>query len=177
MDALSIDRQVTRHWWHKAFSRFAATPVGAWVGKHLLHHLDRLAFRLSDGRMSAGQLLGGIPAITVTTTGARSGLPRSVPLNEVRDGASYILIASNWGYEAYPAWYYNMRVNPQVTVTVDHHAGEYIARQVHDREKERAWRIALAVYPGYEAYQRRLTRPVPVFVLSPAEESANAGHD
>ncbi len=177
MNALATHRQATRHWWHGAFSRFAATTPGAWIGKRLLHHLDRLVFRLSDGRLSAGQLLGGISAITVTATGARSGLSRSVPLNEIRDGGDYILIASNWGNEAYPAWYHNIRANPRVTVTIDQQSAEYIARQVLDGEKERAWGIALAIYPGYEAYRRRLKRPVPVFVLSPVKEGANANRD
>ena len=113
------------HWWHGLFRRFGGTRPGAWVGAHLLHHLDRLAYRFGEGNYSAGQFLGGIPVITVTTIGARSGLPRSVPLNELPDGPNFVLIASNWGRSSYPAWYYNLRANPSVIVTAADQTAQY----------------------------------------------------
>jgi deazaflavin-dependent oxidoreductase (nitroreductase family) len=149
--------------------RFAGTQSGAWVGAHLLHHLDRLAFRFSGGNRSAAQFLGGIPIITVTITGARSGLPRSIPLNELPDGPNFVLIASNWGQFSCPAWYYNLRANPSVTVTAAGQTAQYLALETQGAERERCWRLAVGIYPGYAAYQRRLERPVPVILLTPQE--------
>ena len=163
------ERATGQHGWHGFFRRFAGTRPGAWTGAHLLHHLDRMAFRLSGGNRSAGQLLGGIPVITVTTIGARTGLLRSVPLNLLPDGSKFILIASNWGRSPYPAWYHNLRANPAVTVTVYEQSGPYLAQEIEGEERERCWRLAVAIYPGYAAYQRRLERPVPVILLRPQE--------
>jgi len=169
MNAHNDLRPAGSHWWHRHFRHFAGTRPGAWVGAHLLHHLDRLAFRLSGGNHSAGQLLGGIPVITLTTVGVRSGLPRSIPLNELPDGPNYVLVASNWGQPALPAWYTNLRANPSVTVTAAGRSAPYLALETWDEERERCWRLAMNIYPGYAAYQRRLKRPVPVILLTPQE--------
>ena len=155
------------HWWQRRFREFAASRPGAWVGAHLLHRLDRLALILSGGSLSAGQLLGGIPVITLTTVGFRSGLPRSVPLNELPDGPNFVLVASNWGQSALPAWYYNLQANPSVTVTAAGRSGPYLALETRDEERERCWRLAVNIYPGYAAYQHRLERPVPVILARP----------
>ena len=162
-------RPSSSHWWHGPFRDIGGTRAGAWIGAHLLHHLDRLAFRISKGNRSAGQFLGGIPVITLTTTGARSGLPRSVPLNELPDGLNFSLIASNWGQSSCPAWYYNLRANPSVTVTVAGKTASYLAHETEGDERERCWQLAVSIYPGYAAYQRRLEWPVPVLLLTPQE--------
>jgi len=162
-------RPPSSHWWHGPFRNIGGTRVGAWIGAHLLHHLDRLAFRISKGTRSAGQFLGGIPVITLTTTGARSGLSRSIPLNNLPDGPNFVLIVSNWGQSSYPAWYYNLRANPSVTVTAAGQTVNYLAHETQGEQRERCWRLAVNIYPGYAAYQRRLARPVPVFLLTPKE--------
>jgi deazaflavin-dependent oxidoreductase (nitroreductase family) len=162
-------RPPSSHWWHGPFRDIGGARAGAWIGARLLHHLDRLAFRFSQGNSSAGQFLGGIPVITLTTTGARSGLPRSVPLNELPDGPKFVLIASNWGQSFYPAWYYNLRANPSVTVTAAGQTGHYLALETEGDEREQCWRLAVSIYPGYAAYRRRLERPVPVILLTPQE--------
>ncbi len=159
-----------RHWWHPHFRRIGGTQSGAWVGAHLLHHLDRLAFRFSSEKRSAAELLGGIPVITLTTIGARSGLPRSVPLNELPDGSNFVLVASNWGQSTYPAWYYNLRANPLATMTAAGQTVQYTALETEGQERERCWRLAVNIYPSYVTYQRRLKRPVPVILLRPQED-------
>jgi deazaflavin-dependent oxidoreductase (nitroreductase family) len=79
-----------------------------------LHHLDRPVLRLSRGRYSLTRLLAGLPVVTVTTIGAKSGQPRSLPLVALPDGEHVILIASNYGQKHHPAWYYNLRAHPEV---------------------------------------------------------------
>jgi deazaflavin-dependent oxidoreductase (nitroreductase family) len=88
-------------------------------------------------------------------------------LNELPDGPNFVLIVSNWGHSSYPAWYYNLRANPSVTVTVAGKSANYLALETEGDERERCWRLAVAIYPGYAAYQRRLQRSVPVFLLTP----------
>jgi deazaflavin-dependent oxidoreductase (nitroreductase family) len=142
----------------------AARPI-AWGLSHSIHHLDRVVLRLSDGRMAAGTLLTGLPIIALTTVGARSGRPRTVPLIGIPDGDRLILIASNWGQEKHPAWYHNLKAYPRVTATFRGRAEEYLAREVAGEEREACWRRAVALYPGYRDYARRTERTIPVIIL------------
>ena len=156
--------------WQRLLVKIAASRSGAWFFSRVLHRLDRLTLRLSDGRWMLSQLIG-LPLITLTATGARSGQPRSVPLIGVPDGERLIVIASNWGQEHPPAWYHNVRANPEVTVKMDGVSQNYRAREVEGGERARAWAKAVARYPGYRAYQTRTERTIPVLVLEPNKAS------
>jgi len=73
-----------------------------------LHHFDHVAFKLSGGRATLTSALAGLPVVHLTTTGAKSGLPRTLPLLCIRDERNpdtFALVASNWGQTHYPAWY------------------------------------------------------------------------
>lgn len=145
--------------------RLIATAPMAWGLAHTIHHLDRTVLRLSGGRTTAVALTTGLPIIGLTTIGARSGQPRTVPLVGIPDGLRLILIASNWGQAKHPAWYYNLKTNPRVTVTFKGRAEEYLAREVAGEEREACWRRAVALYPGYSGYAERAGRAIPVLVL------------
>jgi len=147
--------------------RVIATRPAAWLLARTIHHLDRAVMRLSGGRTTAAALFSGLPIITVITTGAKSGQPRSVPLVGVPDGDRFILIASNWGQSQHPAWYYNVKAHPEVTVIGrDGPPGRlYVAREVTGEERARCWARATAVYPGYEGYAARAGREIPVVVV------------
>ena len=140
-------------------------PVSA-VLSRTLHHLDGPVLRWSDGRFSAASLVAGLPVISLTATGAKSGEPRTVPLIAIPDGRQLILIASNWGRPRHPGWYYNVRSNPQVQVTVDGQTSPWTAQELAGEEREAAWRQAVALYPGYGYYaERNGGRPIPVLAL------------
>ena len=156
--------------WQRLILKIAASRPGAWFFSRVLHRLDRLALRLSDGRWMLSQLTG-LPLLTLTATGARSGQPRSVPLIGVPDGERLIVIASNWGQEHPPGWYHNVRTHPEVTVKMDGVSQSYWAREVEGNERARAWAKAIARYPGYRAYQTRTARTIPVLILEPKEEA------
>jgi deazaflavin-dependent oxidoreductase (nitroreductase family) len=115
-------------------------------------------------------LLVGLPIITLTTTGARSGLRRSVPLVGIPDGDKIILIASNWGQKRHPAWYYNLLANPGVRVSHDSTARDYIAREAKGEEYAYYWNKAVSANAGYSAYRQRTGgREIPVIVLTPQQ--------
>lgn len=149
----------------KGLRRLIATAPMAWGLAHTIHHLDRAVLRLSGGRTTAAAMASGLPVIGLTTTGARSGQPRTVPLVGIPDGHRLILIASNWGQAKNPAWYYNLKAKPQATVTLRGHTEEYQAREVVGEERETCWRRAVAIYPGYRHYAARTGRVIPVVVL------------
>jgi deazaflavin-dependent oxidoreductase (nitroreductase family) len=111
-----------------------------------------------------------VPVMLLTTTGAKSGQPRSLPLLYVTDGDRLILIASNYGKKSHPAWYRNLTANPQVKVLAGKRSGTYVAGEItepHDRE--RAWELALDQYAGYSDYDIRAgDRTIPLIGLERA---------
>ena len=100
-------------WQHLLF-RIASSRPGLWLSPRVLPPSDRFLLRLSGNRYSATAWLAGLQVVTVTTRGARSGVPRPQPLIPFRIGDRFGLIASNWGGKHHPAWYYNIRANPEV---------------------------------------------------------------
>jgi deazaflavin-dependent oxidoreductase (nitroreductase family) len=131
-----------------------------------VHHVDGAILRLSDGHFTASSLFSGLPIITLTTTGARSGKPRDVPLVGIPDGERLILIASNWGQARHPAWYYNVKANPAVMVTRGGQTQPYVAQELTGAAREAAWARAVALYPGYRGYAERAGREIPVIALA-----------
>lgn len=155
--------------------RVASSRWGAWLAARTLHHVDRLLFRLTNGRVMAAQFLGGLPVFFVTTTGARSGRLRTTPLIVVPDGRRLILIASNWGGKRHPAWCYNLRAHPQATIAVKGVQRRYTAREAHGEERARCWETAVSLYAGYAVYARRTPRQIPVFLLEPGVGGRGSG--
>ena len=151
--------------------RIIATQPVAWLLARTIHHVDGAALRLSGGRTTASALFSGLPIIQLTTIGAKSGQPRTVPLVGIPDGDRLILIASNWGQTKHPAWYHNVRANPIVIVTRDGQARAYKAREVTGEERAACWARAVALYPGYRGYAARAGRGIPVVVVEPGPRS------
>jgi len=153
----------------KINTRIAMSAVGAQLSARVMHHLDKLVLRLSNGRSTAASLLTGLPILTLTTIGAKSGQPRTTPLVAIPFGESQlVIIASNWGQQKHPAWYYNILAHPQVTVMQNGRAQPYLARETEGAEREACWQTAVQTYPGYTAYKQRTTRQIPVILLTPA---------
>jgi deazaflavin-dependent oxidoreductase (nitroreductase family) len=156
---------------HSAVHAFAASRPGAWFFARTAHHLDRLFSALSGGRTTLGQVLTGLPVLTLTTTGARSGLARTLPLVYIRDArepGTFALIASNWGQRRYPAWYFNLKAHPQATCTIDGQSAACVAHEASGEEYERFWQYAVQTYRGYPLYRQRIGgRRIPIMVLTP----------
>ncbi|MCU0494567.1 MAG: nitroreductase family deazaflavin-dependent oxidoreductase [Chloroflexaceae bacterium] len=156
------------HWWHRASMAVSGSALGSWIGARLAPPLDRLVVRLTGGRHSFTSFCTGLPLIWLTTLGAKSGQPRTVPLIGMPVGRELMIIASNWGQAHYPAWYHNLRANPAVSVRSGGSTGRYLAREVSGDERERCWALAVARYPGYAGYKQRATqRTIPVVLLAP----------
>jgi deazaflavin-dependent oxidoreductase (nitroreductase family) len=141
----------------------------AWLSK-LVGRADNLLLRLTNNRRTVSQILTGLPTVIITTKGAKSGLPRTLPLAAFPDGGRYYLIASNFGGARHPAWYYNLRANPLTVLTTGAGAKSYTAREAEGEEWERAWTLACQYYVGYEKYRRRAAhRQIPIIILEPVD--------
>ncbi|HEX6306370.1 MAG TPA: nitroreductase family deazaflavin-dependent oxidoreductase [Anaerolineales bacterium] len=156
------------NWWHSLTKRLAASPFGSRLLAHVLHHIDRLVLRLSKGRTTLTSLLTGVPVVWLTTIGAESSHPRTVPLLPIMDKEKIILIASNWGGARHPSWYHNLQANPHATLFLNGDTMTYRARQATQAEREKYWSQAIEIYPGWRAYkQRAQNRQIPIIILAP----------
>jgi deazaflavin-dependent oxidoreductase (nitroreductase family) len=127
-------------------------------------------------RSSCGHLLGsvrGIPVLLLTTTGRRSGKQRTTPLLFFRDGADLVVIASNGGEDKPPAWWLNLQQQPRCAVTINGDEIPVTAAPASTDDHARLWAEITTRFPGYAAYQRRTTRPIPVVILSPQGNDAS----
>ena len=153
---------------------FAATRVGAWLFVRVLHRVDRLAFRLSGGRRTVTSVLSGLPVVMLTTTGARTGLARSVPVLGFPIGGEVAVAAGNFGRPQDPAWCLNLRREPRATIVVDGRRHQVVAEELTGAAREVVWQAGLRVYPGAEAYARRAGgRTIGVFLLHPDVQRAD----
>ena len=157
---------------HSSMQKIASTRPGAWFYSRTLHYFDRFVLRLSGGRSTLTGIVTGLPVLFLTTTGAKSGLPRTLPLLFIRDpnnSASFALIASNWGQEHYPAWYFNLKANPNAACSINGQTKKYVAHEAGGDEYEQFWQAATNTYLGYSLYKQRVgeKRRIPIMVLTP----------
>ena len=149
----------------RSVQRLAMLRSSAWLLSHTLHHLDPPVYRLTGGSATLTSVLSGLPIITLVTTGAKSGQPRAVPLIAIPHANDLYVIASNWGGKSHPAWYYNLRANPECTVEMNGRTLPHTAQEISGETKATVWQTAVRLYPGYAAYQKRAPRDIPVFKL------------
>jgi deazaflavin-dependent oxidoreductase (nitroreductase family) len=150
--------------------RFAASGPGSAMFAPIVHHIDRPVYRLTGGRRTFTSLLSGLPVIMLTTTGARSGTPRTLPLVGLPDGDGMAVIASNFGRAHAPGWSYNLRAQPEATITVAGRSSDVLAVVAEGEDRARIWAHGLRVYPGFAQYERRAAhRQILVWRLRPVQ--------
>lgn len=132
--------------------------------KQIAPRLDPPLLRVTGGRVSS---VYPVPVMLLTTTGRKSGQPRTLPLLYITDGERLMLIASNYGGTSHPAWYRNLTANPQVEVLAGKRSGTYTASEITDPdERDRGWERALDQYAGYADYEVRSgDRTIPLIRL------------
>ncbi|MDL9937220.1 nitroreductase family deazaflavin-dependent oxidoreductase [Gordonia sp. ABSL1-1] len=109
--------------------------------------------------------IDGRKVVLFTTTGAKSGKRRYVPLMRVEENGKYAMVASKGGAPEHPVWYHNVKANPSVTVQDGTEVSELTAREVSGEERDHWWTLAVAAFPPYAEYQTKTDRQIPVFVL------------
>jgi deazaflavin-dependent oxidoreductase (nitroreductase family) len=130
--------------------------------------LHTTVYRLSGGRL--GQTLPGVPGrmLLLDHVGARSGARRTSPLLYIEDGANVVIVASKGGYPKHPAWFHNLKANPETTVQIGPEHRAVWARVATPQERERLWPLCVEAYPGYADYQKRSKgREIPLVILEP----------
>ena len=141
-----------------------STP-GVLVLRHVFTPADRLMLKLTKGRRSLAPK--AIPEMVLTTRGRKSGRPRSNPVLFLRDGESYVVVASNYGRERHPGWSYNLEADPRATVQIGERTFEVEGRRATDEEFARCWPRLVEVWPGWRKYRTMTDREFRMFVLEP----------
>jgi deazaflavin-dependent oxidoreductase (nitroreductase family) len=126
---------------------------------------DTTLHRLTQGRVSL-LAMAGLPSARLTTTGRKTGLPRSANLLYFPHGDAFVLTGSNWGRPADPAWTFNLRAHPEATVVVRGKEVPVSAREVKGQEYDEVWRMLLEFWPGYAMEREAARRELPIFVLT-----------
>jgi F420H(2)-dependent quinone reductase len=121
-------------------------------------------------RATRGRLFGRIgraPVLLLTTTGRRSGMPRTAPVLYLADGERFVVIGSNAGNERTPAWALNLQADPNVEVQVGSRRQKMRARVTEGEERRELWGRMNDQYGGFDDYRARTARDIPLFVLDP----------
>ena len=130
--------------------------------------LHSLLYRSSNGVI--GGSIANSPVLLLTTTGRRSGKPRTVPLLYLMDGHNVVLVASNGGAVRHPTWWLNLQYTSEAWIQIKSIRRRVTAEQASAAEKQRLWPHLTAMYPGYKRYQEITDRDIPVVILRPSEE-------
>jgi F420H(2)-dependent quinone reductase len=123
-------------------------------------------YRATNG-LIGHRVPGSPPMLLLDHVGARSGTRRTSPLVYARDGANVVLVASKGGFPKNPAWFHNLKANPDTTIQIGRERSNVRARVATAEERGHLWPLVVGVYGGYEDYQRRTEREIPLVVLEP----------
>lgn len=161
-------------WYQSLAQLIGSTTPGAVMMSWTAHHFDKYVFKWTKGRATLVSIFAGLPVVMVTTPGAKSGLPRTLPLLGIPDSESdstFALIASNGGQKHAPAWYYNLKANPRATCTIKGVSAEYVTHEATGDEYQKFWQKAVRVYAGYSNYLKRVgERHIPIMVMQRVTE-------
>lgn len=130
--------------------------------------------RLMQGHTAVYRATGGLvghrfpgspPMLLLDHVGAKSGTERTTPLVYVEDGDDIVIVASKGGHPRHPAWYHNLRANPETMIQVGSKRKAVRARVANAAERKRLWPKAVETYGGYRGYQERTPREIPLVIL------------
>ncbi len=142
------------------------SPAGYWFLLHLAPRIDKMLIPPTRGRLSS---IGIGRVGLVTTTGAKSGLPRTQPLTLIEDSDGLFAIGSNYGRPPHPAWSANLLAQPECTVEFMAPPAQYRAELLTGDARASAWAKATDFYAGYERYRASCApREIRIFRLRPA---------
>jgi deazaflavin-dependent oxidoreductase (nitroreductase family) len=149
-------------------ARLARAPMRAPLLATRVTRLHASLLRLSGGRLRRSWLFAaGQPVLSLTTTGRRSGMPRTTAVACFRFEGQLATAAMNLGGERDPAWALNLQADPHATVGLRGRSFEVVTRRVTGAERERAWAQWLELQPSAEAFRALAGREIPIFVLQP----------
>lgn len=129
-------------------------------------------YRVTGGRLGKKWRMGSavrsaVPVCLLTTIGRKSGEKRTVPLVFMRDGANFVIVASQGGVPKNPQWYWNVAANPSVEIEIGKQRFACRAHTAEEAERARLWPELVELYADFASYQSWTDREIPVVVCEP----------
>lgn len=131
--------------------------------------IHRFLYRVSNGRVGSHFFA---PVLLLTTTGRKSGQPRTMPLFFLQDGNNWVIVGSNGGNDQPPAWWLNLQANPTAKIQIQDKHFEVISKEARGEDKDRLWLELVKLFPTYAEYRQMTERDIPVVILSPQSVSS-----
>jgi deazaflavin-dependent oxidoreductase (nitroreductase family) len=122
-------------------------------------------FRANGGRV--GGVFEGAPLLILHTDGAKSGTHYTTPLMYLDDDGRYVIFASKGGAPTHPAWYHNLKANPDLHIEVGERTLDVVAEEVSGEERDRLYETQAARMPQFAEYQAKTERRIPIIALTP----------
>lgn len=153
-----------------ALQRTASTRGGSWLFQRTLYRIDRPLHRWTGGRVTLPGLATGLPVIMLTTTGAKSGLKRTMPVAGIPFGDDLVILGTNYAQQNTPGWVFNLLQDPRAVIEWKSTRVEVVASVVDVDRMDEVWQAAGRVYVGFPKYRERTSgsREVQAFVLQSA---------
>lgn len=151
--------------YERSLKRLSTTAWLRWTLSKIATPLD---MKLKGTRFAPSRFGVDLPLCFLTTTGARSGESRTVPLLYVpREGGSKAVAATNFGTAHHPGWAYNLEAHSGASLEVDDETLSVVARRATETEMATLWPQFDGVWPGYESYRSIAPRDIKMFILEP----------
>ena len=145
----------------RAVQKVSSTRAFARIAPHVIPAMDRTVHRLTRGKvLLSAQML---PGVILTSTGARSGQLRRSPLACMPEDGGWVLVGSNFGRTGHPAWTHNLIAHPDAEISWKGEEIPVTARLLEGEERAEVWKTALAFWPPYATYQKRIEREIRLF--------------
>lgn len=139
-----------------------------------MNYVSVILYHLTGGRAFRGSADSPSGFLKLTTTGRKSGQPRTVHLFYIRDGSAYVVTASNGGKQRPPGWLFNVRSNPKVSIQVQDRQLSAVAEIAEADKRKELWARLLEIAPMYAGYEKRTSREISMVILRPVEEKKEA---
>jgi deazaflavin-dependent oxidoreductase (nitroreductase family) len=150
---------------HRVVTRVARSALGIMMVRKVGSRIDPALIRLTGGRLSS---VAPFPALLLTHTGAKTGVTRTTTVVYFTDADRVIVVASNFGAVHRPAWYYNIKAHPEVTLSGRGFGGSFHAEELLGAERDRLFQLATGASSPYDHYQRTAGKPIPVIAFHPS---------
>ena len=125
--------------------------------------VHKALYQMTGSRVFAN--LGQMPTLLLTTTGHKSGQPRTVPLLYIENADGFAIVASFGGAPKHPSWYLNLQGDPKATIQIEKRVIPVTATTASQEEKKHLWPEFTAIYPDYDNYEKETERDIPVVLL------------
>ena len=152
----------------KWLASIAGRKCGRWLAKNVFTPLDKVFYRLTNGRRGLSPV-GSV--LLLTTTGRKTGRPRQVPILYLREGERFWVMASNYGQEHHPGWSSNLIANPNAHVSIGRFSAPVRARLATEEEKRERWEALLELYPAWRSYATWTDRNFRLFCLEIVDDA------